>query len=172
MIDSLPSASMIFCNVSPWLGHTANCSLISSTFHVERPVSRYGRLKLKFLCERYSHCFYSSCSIELTKTRNTWSLTAVWPDNIEHYWNEHPSKAPPLHTDTHTSQTQSEYFEEYWPKVFLILSRVSTDGFQWRIPFSSSEWSPPEACVSEPPPPTFPTPVNHSDRSHSYPTWL
>ena len=29
-----------------------NCSLFSSTFHVERPVSRYGRLKLKFLCER------------------------------------------------------------------------------------------------------------------------
>ena len=30
------------------------------------------------LCERYSHCIYSSCSIELTKTGNTWSLTAVW----------------------------------------------------------------------------------------------
>ena len=39
--------------------------------------SRYGRLKSKFLCERYSHCIFSSCSIELTKTRNTWSLTAV-----------------------------------------------------------------------------------------------
>ena len=55
-----------------------NCILFSSTFHVERPVSRYGRLELKFLCERFSHCIYSFCSIELTKTRNTWSLTAVW----------------------------------------------------------------------------------------------
>ena len=35
-----------------------------------------GRLKLKFLCERFSHCIYSFCSIELSKTRNTWSLTA------------------------------------------------------------------------------------------------
>ena len=25
----------------------------SLTFHVERPVQRYGRLKLKFLCERF-----------------------------------------------------------------------------------------------------------------------
>ena len=39
--------------------------------------SRYGRLKSKFLCERYSHCIFCSWSIELTKTRNTWSLTAV-----------------------------------------------------------------------------------------------
>ena len=37
----------------------------------------YGRLKSKFLCERYSHCIFSSCSIDLTKTRYTWSLTAV-----------------------------------------------------------------------------------------------
>ena len=54
-----------------------NCSLFFSTFYVELPVSRYGRLKLKFLCERFSHCFYSFWSIELTRTRNTWSLTAV-----------------------------------------------------------------------------------------------
>ena len=55
-----------------------NCSLYSSNFHVERPVSRYGRLKLKFLCDRFSHCIYCSfCSIELTKSRNTWSLIAV-----------------------------------------------------------------------------------------------
>ena len=44
-------------------------------YHFSFP--RYGRLKSKFLCERYSHCIYSSCSIELTKTGNTWSLTAV-----------------------------------------------------------------------------------------------
>ena len=44
-------------------------------YHFSFP--RYGRLKSKFLCERYSHCIFSSCSIELTKTRNTWSLTAV-----------------------------------------------------------------------------------------------
>ena len=50
-----------------------NCSLFSSTFHVDRTVSRYGRLKLKFLCERFSHCIYSFCTIELTKTRNTCS---------------------------------------------------------------------------------------------------
>ena len=31
-----------------------NCSLFSSNFHVQRPVSRYGRLKLKFLWERFS----------------------------------------------------------------------------------------------------------------------
>ena len=54
-----------------------NCSLFFSTFYVERPVSRYGRLKLKFLCERFSHCIYSFWSIELTRTRNTWSITAV-----------------------------------------------------------------------------------------------
>ena len=42
---------------------------------------RYGRLKSKFLCERYSHCIFSSCSIDLTKTRYTWSLTAV-PNHI------------------------------------------------------------------------------------------
>ena len=51
-----------------------NCSLFSSTFHVDRPVSRYGRLKLKFLCERISHLWtapYIFCSLELTKTRNT-----------------------------------------------------------------------------------------------------
>ena len=54
-----------------------NCSFFSPIFHVEQPVSRYGRLKMKFLCERFSHCIYSFCSIELTKTKNTWSLTAV-----------------------------------------------------------------------------------------------
>ena len=32
-----------------------NSSLFSSIFHVEPPVSGYGRLNLKFLCERYSH---------------------------------------------------------------------------------------------------------------------
>ena len=36
--------------------------------HVERPVQRYGRLKLKFLCERFSPCIYIFCSIELTKS--------------------------------------------------------------------------------------------------------
>ena len=41
-----------------------NCSLFSSIYHVERPVSRYGRLKLKFLCNQISHCIYSFCSIE------------------------------------------------------------------------------------------------------------
>ena len=54
-----------------------NCNLFSSIFHVERPASRYGRLKLKFLCEWNSHCIYSFCSIELTKTRNARSVTAV-----------------------------------------------------------------------------------------------
>ena len=54
-----------------------NYSLFSSIFQVERPVSRNGHLKLKFLCNQISHCIYSFCSIELTKTRNTWSLTAV-----------------------------------------------------------------------------------------------
>ena len=54
-----------------------NCTLFSSFFKKISPFSRYGRLKLIFLCERYSHCIHSSCSIELTKTRNTWSLTAV-----------------------------------------------------------------------------------------------
>ena len=54
-----------------------NCTLFSSIFQKISPFSRYGRLKLKFLCEQYSHCIYSFCSIELTKTRNTWSLTAV-----------------------------------------------------------------------------------------------
>ena len=44
-------------------------------YHFSFP--RYGRLKSKFLCERYSHCIFSSCSIDLTKTRYTWSLTAV-----------------------------------------------------------------------------------------------
>ena len=39
---------------------------------------RYGRFKSKFLCERYSHCIFSSCSIELTKTRNTWGLQQCW----------------------------------------------------------------------------------------------
>ena len=60
-----------------------NCTLFSSIFHVEPPVSRYGCLKLKFLCERYSHCTYSSCSIQLTKTRNTWSLTAVQNEDFK-----------------------------------------------------------------------------------------
>ena len=54
-----------------------NCNLFSSIFHLERPASRYGRLKLKFLCEWNSHCIYSFCSIELTKTRNARSVTAV-----------------------------------------------------------------------------------------------
>ena len=54
-----------------------NCISFSSIFHVERPVSRCCRLKLKFLCNQISHCIYSFCSIELTKSRNTWSLTAV-----------------------------------------------------------------------------------------------
>ena len=56
---------------------TNNCSLFSSTFHIERPVPIFGRLKLKFLCERFSHCIYSFCSTELNKFCNTWSLTEV-----------------------------------------------------------------------------------------------
>ena len=56
---------------------TNNCSLFSSTFHIERPVPIFGRLKLKFLCERFSHCIYSFCSTELNKFWNTWSLTEV-----------------------------------------------------------------------------------------------
>ena len=48
-------------------------------YHFSFP--RYGRLKSKFLCERYSHCIFSSCSIDLTKTRYTWSLTAVLSDS-------------------------------------------------------------------------------------------
>ena len=57
---------------------SGNCgNTHSSTFHIERPFSRYGRSKLKFLCKRISHCIYNFCSLELTKTRNTWSLTAV-----------------------------------------------------------------------------------------------
>ena len=51
--------------------------LAPSDYFYHFSFSRYGRLKSKFLCERYSHCIFSSCSIELTKTRNTWSLTAV-----------------------------------------------------------------------------------------------
>ena len=54
-----------------------NCTLFSSIFQNFAPFPRYGRLKSKFLCERISQCVYSFCSIELTKTRNTWSLTAV-----------------------------------------------------------------------------------------------
>ena len=57
--------------------YTQNRKLIvvfSLTFQVERPVSRYERLKLTFMCERFSHCIYSFCSTELTKSRNTWSL--------------------------------------------------------------------------------------------------
>ena len=30
--------------------------------------SRYGGLKLKFLCERIFYCIYSFCSIDFTKT--------------------------------------------------------------------------------------------------------
>ena len=41
-------------------------------YHFSFP--RYGRLKSKILCERYSHCIFSSCSINLTKSRYTWSL--------------------------------------------------------------------------------------------------
>ena len=51
--------------------------LAPSDYFYHFSFSRYGRLKSKFLCERYSHCIHSSCSIELTKTANTWSLTAV-----------------------------------------------------------------------------------------------
>ena len=54
-----------------------SCTLFSSIFQNFAPFPRYGRLKSKFLCERYSHCIYSSCSTELTKARNTWSLKAV-----------------------------------------------------------------------------------------------
>ena len=54
-----------------------NCTLFLFNFSKISPFSKYGRLKSKYLCERYSHCIYSSCSTELTKTRNTWSLTAV-----------------------------------------------------------------------------------------------
>ena len=49
----------------------------NSIFQNFAPFLRYGRLKLKFLCERFSHCIYSSCSIELTKTRDTWSLLGL-----------------------------------------------------------------------------------------------
>ena len=63
-----------------------NCTLFSSIFQNFAPFPRYGRLKSKFLCERYSHCIYSSCSIELTKTRNTWSLTAVLFVKINLKW--------------------------------------------------------------------------------------
>ena len=41
-------------------------------------IHRYGRLKSKFLCVRISHCIYRFCTIELTNTRNTWSLQAVF----------------------------------------------------------------------------------------------
>ena len=54
-----------------------NCTLFSSFFQNFAPFPRYGHLKSKFLCELYSHCIFSSCSIDLTKTRYTWSLTAV-----------------------------------------------------------------------------------------------
>ena len=54
-----------------------NCTLFSSIFQNFAPFPRYGRLKSKFLCEPISQCVYSFSSIELTKTRNTWSLTAV-----------------------------------------------------------------------------------------------
>ena len=41
---------------------SGNCgNTHSSTFHIERPFSRYGRSKLKFLCEQFSHCIYSFC---------------------------------------------------------------------------------------------------------------
>ena len=64
---------------------------------------RYGCLKSKFLCERYSHCIFSSCSIDLTKTRYTWSLTAVIEDWAErkkilpHFWHRwNVAKLPAL----------------------------------------------------------------------------
>ena len=67
--------------------------LAPSDYFYHFSFSRYGRLKSKFLCERYSHCIFSSCSIELTKTRNTWSLTAVhchkedcWLDTLMTTW--------------------------------------------------------------------------------------
>ena len=69
------------CGTTETQNQKNNCSLFSSTFHIEWSVSRYGRFKLKFLCKRFSHCcIYSFCSIELTKTRNTRSLTAVCHD--------------------------------------------------------------------------------------------
>ena len=40
-----------------------NCTLFSSFLQQISPFSRYGRLKLIFLCEWYSHCIYSSCWI-------------------------------------------------------------------------------------------------------------
>ena len=51
--------------------------LIFFDFSKNFTVFEICRLKLNFLCERYSHCIYSSCSIELTKTGNTWCLSAV-----------------------------------------------------------------------------------------------
>ena len=67
------------------------CTLFSSIFQKISPFPRYGRLKSKFLCERYSHWIYSSCSIELTKTVNTWSLTAsvlrCWDNEGLESWN-------------------------------------------------------------------------------------
>ena len=50
-----------------------NCTLFSSIFQNFAPFPRYGRLKSKFL----SLCISSSCLIDLTKSRYTWSLTAV-----------------------------------------------------------------------------------------------
>ena len=68
-----------------------SCTLFSSIFQKISPFPRYGRLKSKFLCERYSHWIYSSCSIELTKTVNTWSLTAsvlrCWDNEGLESWN-------------------------------------------------------------------------------------
>ena len=46
--------------------------LAPSDYFYHFSFSRYGRLKSKFLSERYSHCIYSSCSLELTKTGYTW----------------------------------------------------------------------------------------------------
>ena len=50
-----------------------NFTLFSSNCQNFAPFPRYGRLKSKFL----SLCISSSCLIDLTKSRYTWSLTAV-----------------------------------------------------------------------------------------------
>ena len=61
----------------PKMAKNALRKIIAPYFLQFCTVSQIWPFKVEFLCERYSHCIYSSCSTELTKTRNTWSLTAV-----------------------------------------------------------------------------------------------
>ena len=55
------------------------CSLFSSTFHVELPVSRYDRWKLKFLCKRFSHCIFASVQLN-------WVLKYMEPNSSAIAW--------------------------------------------------------------------------------------